>query len=138
MNRIIGLAGSLVISFDLTKISLAIQKALESEHKVDQEIQRIMDMLDDAEDLYDSLKSETYLQLCELKERKRELRKECKRQKLLFSVVLRYLWAMRNSEAGRSNTSAISDKLLLTIPTPPTALTANCSLKQRRMTCGMS
>ena len=50
-------------------------------------------------------------------------------------VIFRAVWRRRTAFAGRGSTSAVSDKMLLTVPTPPTAETANCSLWQRGMTC---
>jgi len=50
-------------------------------------------------------------------------------------VIFRAVWRRRNAFAGRGGTSAVSDKMLLTVPTPPTAEAANCSLWQRGMTC---
>lgn len=44
---------------------------------------------------------------------------------------LRALWMNRNSHVPRGSTSAVSDMMLLTMPTPPTAQAANRSLWQR-------
>lgn len=49
---------------------------------------------------------------------------------------LRALWMNRNNHASRGSTSAVSDMMLLTIPTPPTAETANRSLWQRGIVSG--
>ena len=52
------------------------------------------------------------------------------------SLQMRQLWMNRNAGSNRSNTSAVSDMMLLTMPVPPTAETANCSLWQRGMASG--
>lgn len=68
-----------------------------------------------------------------LKERRREAKYNCKGLVQKLNAVLRQVWLARNTGAGRSSTSAVSDKMLLTIPTPPTAEAANRSLWQRGM-----
>ena len=97
-----------IVDFDISKISAAIQKAFEAVHAIDREI----------------------------KERRRELKSYCKREVQKLNARLRNAWIARNRGAGRSNTSAVSDKMLLTIPTPPTAEAANRSLWQRGMADG--
>ena len=49
---------------------------------------------------------------------------------------LRALWMNRNIHASRGSTSAVSDMMLLTMPTPPTAQAANRSLWQRGIISG--
>lgn len=44
------------------------------------------------------------------------------------SQMIRTAWMNRNHTAGRSNTGAVTDPMLLSIPTPPTSEAANCSL----------
>ena len=61
---------------------------------------------------------------------------ECPPANAPVSVRRREMQLARNMGAGRSNTSAVSDKMLLTIPTPPTAEAAIRSLGQRGMACG--
>ena len=51
-------------------------------------------------------------------------------------VIFRAVWRRRNAFAGRGGTSAVSDKMLLTVPTPPTAEAAIRSLWQRGMADG--
>lgn len=46
------------------------------------------------------------------------------------SALIRVAWKYRNNDVGRSCTGAISDPMALTIPTPPTALAALCSLER--------
>ena len=117
-----------IVDFDISKISAAIQKAFEAVHAIDREI----DALD-----YRDLSPEEYEEIKQsLKERRRELKSYCKREVLKLNARLRNAWIARNRGAGRSNTSAVSDKMLLTIPTPPTAEAANRSLWQRGMADG--
>ena len=117
-----------IVDFDISKISAAIQKAFEAVHAIDREI----DALD-----YRDLSPEEYEEIKQsLKERRRELKSYCKREVQKLNARLRNAWIARNRGAGRSNTSAASDKMLLTIPTPPTAEAANRSLWQRGMADG--
>lgn len=69
---------------------------------------------------------------------KKKLRKMCVLIRWLWrakakeiSEKLRILWMNRNNSVSRGNTSAVSDMMLLIMPIPPTAETANCSLLQR-------
>ena len=117
-----------IVDFDISKIAAAIQKAYEAVHTIDEEI----DALD-----YRNLSPEEYEEIKQsLKERRRELKSYCKREVQKLNARLRNAWIARNRGAGRSNTSAVSDKMLLTIPTPPTAEAANRSLWQRGMADG--
>lgn len=117
-----------IVDFDISKISAAIQKAFEAVHAIDREI----DALD-----YRDLSPEEYEEIKQsLKERRRELKSYCKREVQKLNARLRNAWIARNRGAGRSNTSVVSDKMLLTIPTPPTAEAANRSLWQRGMADG--
>ena len=45
------------------------------------------------------------------------------------SQMIRTAWMNRNDTAGRSNTGAVTDPMLLSIPTPPTSEAANRSLR---------
>lgn len=117
-----------VVEFSIEKISAAITKAFESLEETEREIS-VLDFL--------GLDPEDYEQVHdELEERKRELKKHCKKLIISLNSILRMTWLKRNAGAGRSNTSAVSDKMLLTIPTPPTAMAANRSLRQRGMAYG--
>lgn len=69
---------------------------------------------------------------------KKKLRKMCAPIRWLWrtkaegiSEKLRILWMNRNKSVLRGNASAVSDMMLLTMPTPPTAQTASRSLWQR-------
>ena len=119
-----------VINFDIAKIAAAIAKAFEAERKIDQEI--------DALDMWAMTPEEYEQYRTELEERKREISRYRKTLVLDLNGLILTLWRKRNAGAGRSNTSAVSDKMLLTIPTPPTAEAANRSLWQRGMACGMA
>ena len=119
-----------LISFDISKIAAAIQKAFEAEREIDREI--------DALDFW-AMPPEEYEQYrTELEERKREISRYRNTLVLDMNGLINALWRRRNAGAGRSNTSAVSDKMLLTIPTPPTAEAVNRSLRQRGMACGMA
>ena len=120
-----------IVDFDLSKIVAAIQKAYEAEREIDGEIQDVLDSI------VDGLTEEEQRLLLEmLQERKQEVSTYRKRLVQKFNSILRCIWMKRNAGAGRSNTSAVSDMMLLTIPTPPTAEAANRSLWQRGMANG--
>ena len=117
-----------IVDFDISMIAAAIQKAYEAVHTIDEEI----DALD-----YRDLSPEEYEEIKRnLKERRREAKYNCKGLVQKLNAVLRQVWLARNTGAGRSSTSAVSDKMLLTIPTPPTAEAAIRSLWQRGMLNG--
>ena len=74
---------------------------------------------------------------------KKKLRKMCASIRRLWrektkdaSEEFRTLWMKRNRNASRGNTSAVTDMMLLTVPTPPTAEAANRSLWQRGIISG--
>ncbi len=117
-----------IVSFDLSKISAAIMKAFEATMEIDHEIDAL-DFMGLSEDEYEQAR-------VELEERRREAKRYCKGLVQKLNAVLRQVWLARNMGAGRSSTSAVSDKMLLTIPTPPTAEAAVRSLWQRGMADG--
>lgn len=119
-----------VVSFDIAKIAAAITKAFEATREIDEEMNDLLFMGSDIEE--EVLRAMMSI----LEERKRELKRHCKRLIICLSSILRVAWHRRNSSAGRSSTSAVSDKMLLTIPTPPTAVAAHRSLWQRGMAYG--
>lgn len=119
-----------VVSFDIAKIAAAITKAFEATREIDEEMNDLLFMGSDIEE--EALRAMMSI----LEERKRELKQYCKQLIVSMNGILRTCWLRRNSGAGRSNTSAVSDKMLLTIPTPPTAVAANRSLRQRGMAYG--
>ena len=118
-----------VVSFDLRKISQAINAAYQEKRKIDREYEEIMARFLEAEE-------EIYR---EILKRVEESKKQIKRFILVLlcsmSAFLRDWWLKRNAYAGRSNTSAVSDKMLLTIPTPPTAVAAIGSLRRGGVLC---
>ena len=122
-----------VVDFDLHKISKAIMKACEAEREVDSEIDRILALLCGDTDIDVSYYQDV---LYELEERRRAIRESRKAMTQAIHSILRSAWMKRNRGASRSNTSAVSDMMLLTIPTPPTAEAANRSLWQRGMADG--
>ena len=120
----------MAISFSLNRICEAINRAYQDERKVEREIEEFMWLYPDAEpDYY------YYLILQSMKERRNKAKK--RRIKLIcqMNAIIKGLWFKRNAGAGRSNTSAVSDKMLLTVPTPPTAATAICSLRRGGAIC---
>ena len=116
------------VSFDLSKISAAIMKAFESRMKIDCDIETL-DFMGLSEEEYEQAR-------VELEEKWREAKRNCKSLVQKLNAVLHQVWLARNTGAGRSSTSSVSDKMLLTIPTPPTAEAAICSLWQRGMADG--
>ena len=122
-----------VVDFDLHKISQAIMKACKAEREVDSEIDLVLALL-----CGDASIDVSYYQdvLLELEERRREIREYRKSMTQAIHAVLRSAWMRRNRSAGRSNTSAVSDMMLLTVPTPPTFVAANRSLQKWGMMYG--
>lgn len=116
-----------VVDFDLHKISQAIMKACKAEREVDSEIDLVLALL-----CGDASIDVSYYQdvLLELEERRREIREYRKSMTQAIHSILRSAWMKRNKNAGRSNTSAVSDMMLLTVPTPPTFVAANRSLQK--------
>ncbi|MBO5569722.1 MAG: hypothetical protein J6A79_12425 [Clostridia bacterium] len=131
MYNVVKRNGEMVV-FDIRKIAEAIRAATEMEREVDREIDRYTDGL--YLGCLDAKQQEEIVAL--LNEQKREAKKQRKYLIQKMNRILQTAWLHRNTSAGRSNTSSVSDKMLLTIPTPPTAETANRSLWQRGMACG--
>jgi len=119
---------SRIVSFDISKIAIAIEKAFEAVHDIDDEIDAI------SRSVLDEMEKE--IRISNLEERRKAAKRECKSLVQSLNSILRFAWLKRNAGAGRSDTSAVSDKMLLTIPTPPTAVAANRSLRQRGMAYG--
>ena len=114
-----------IVSFDISKIAIAIEKAFEAVHDIDDEIDAI------SRSVLDEMEKE--IRISNLEERRKAAKRECKSLVQSLNSILRFAWLKRNAGAGRSDTSAVSDKMLLTIPTPPTAEAAIRSLWQRGM-----
>ena len=119
---------SRIVSFDISKIAIAIEKAFEAVHDIDDEIDAI------SRSVLDEMEKE--IRISNLEERRKAAKRECKSLVQSLNSILRFAWLKRNAGAGRSDTSAVSDKMLLTIPTPPTAEAAIRSLWQRGMLNG--
>lgn len=117
-----------IVSFDISKIAIAIEKAYEAVHDIDDEIDAI------SRSVLDEMEKE--IRISNLEERRKAAKRECKSLVQSLNSILRFAWLKRNAGAGRSDTSAVSDKMLLTIPTPPTAEAAIRSLWQRGMLNG--
>lgn len=117
-----------IVSFDISKIAIAIEKAFEAVHDIDDEIDAI------SRSVLDEMEKE--IRISNLEERRKAAKRECKSLVQSLNSILRFAWLKRNAGAGRSDTSAVSDKMLLTIPTPPTAEAAIRSLWQRGMLNG--
>ena len=131
--------------FEVSKISKAITKAFEALGK--QYHPSIIDMLA----LRTGPDDETIdriLSMCEgdieeasfrslvIRAKKIMRRREFRSGREKNSMFMRRLWMKRNAGAKRSNTSAVSDLMLMTMPVPPTAEAAYCSLWQRGMASG--
>ena len=125
--------------FDIAKIADAIRKTSEATRDLDQKIEKLRESIYDFLGTYDceELLSEYERELRILQERKRWMSLFHKALLISLNRIIRIRWLERNSGAGRGNTSSVSDKMLLTIPTPPTAVAAACSLLQRGMACEM-
>lgn len=117
-----------IVGFDISKIAIAIEKAFEAVHDIDDEIDAI------SRSVLDEMEKE--IRISNLEERRKAAKRECKSLVQSLNSILRFAWLKRNAGAGRSDTSAVSDKMLLTIPTPPTAEAAIRSLWQRGMLNG--
>lgn len=66
----------------------------------------------------------------QLKKQREDLRLLRRLKTERVSALIKLAWQNRNCSVDRSSTSAVSDTMLLTIPTPPTALAATCSLER--------
>ena len=69
------------------------------------------------------------LELERLENQREQLRALRRLKTARVSQMIRTAWMNRNYTAGRSNTGAVTDPMLLSIPTPPTSEAANRSLR---------
>lgn len=69
------------------------------------------------------------LELERLENQREQLRILRRLKTARVSLMIRTDWMNRNHTAGRSNTGAVTDPMLLSIPTPPTSEAANRSLR---------
>lgn len=120
-----------MIVFNIRRIAEAIRVASEAVQNADHEIKRF------SEGLYlgglDDEQKEEILAI--LRETKHEAKRQRRKLVQKMNCLLQIAWLHRNHSANRGDTSAVSDLMLLTIPTPPTAEAADRSLWQRGMTC---
>ena len=106
-----------VVSFDIAKQVEAMKKCLLQDYRDD-----LKKYIKEKEEHLQKLDYEALLlQLAQFKYM-------CRLKNRQISEKVRALWMKRNDGAGRSNTSSVSDRMLLTIPTPPTAVAAISSL----------
>ena len=126
-----------VVEFEISMISEAISKAF-IDSMAREFHPSILDMLamrieEDEETL--SRAEEIKLKKI-LRKKVRIIRLIWKEKTAQIARQLRQLWMNRNKGSNRSDTSAVSDIMLLTMPTPPTAEAANRSLWQRGIISG--
>ena len=127
-----------ICEFDVSKIISAVSKAtlIQMELDIEEEILEVVENLIAGDPSGHVSDFSSSLNIQELLERRRQLRFLRRLKVRQISSMLRVLWMRRNINAGRSSTSAVSDPMLLTIPTPPTVRTVNSSLWQRGTVCG--
>ena len=144
-------------AFDVSRIVVAISKAcIRSEtKKVEKKIHEVElfsgvggfdELLDIKEDIeifaqiLDRLLDANYqervqenidlqLELERLENQRKQLQFLRRLKTAQVSLMIRTAWMNRNHTAGRSNTGAVTDPMLLSIPTPPTSEAANSSLR---------
>lgn len=139
------------VSFDISKIVDAVSKAwIRQEEKKVEEDTRIVELfagvggVEGDPELYQQLldsildrilngyNTEDYyclqLELERLDEQRKQLRALRRLKTERVSQMIRTAWMNRNNTVGRSNTGAVTDPMLLSIPTPPTSEAANRSL----------
>ena len=117
----------------IENISRAIRSAQEEEEAIEVRSDGLRRLI---QSIADDAFEEILESIAEYEREAQRIQQQIKYYVEVLNQAIRMIWWLqRNASAGRSNTSAVSDMLLLTIPTPPTAETANCSLWQRGMTC---
>ena len=123
-----------VTEFEISKISKAITKAFIA-MEAKQIHQSILDILESrTQDT--EMDAATLAELDHLIQQERIIKEIWKTKIEQISEELRVLWMARNANANRSDTSSVSDMMLMTVPVPPTAETANRSLWQRGIISG--
>ena len=132
-----------IVDFDIAKICDAISKAYEATCNINKKIKAVKNEVHNIP--YEEYNVEVLLEyesiIRDLKKRKKAIRRyRCYLVNKVntYNAIFRKAWLARNHKAGRSNTSSVSDMMLMTVPTPPTAEAAICRLKQRGMACGMA
>ncbi len=124
------------LCFDISKIvevisGISIKKEIES---IEKEIVRILknDSFNNNEDDFCRYLMNERINI--LLEKKKEYRFYRILKNEQIRKVLRNLWMNRNANMCRSNTSSVSDPMINTIPTPPTAAAVKFSCGQRGIT----
>lgn len=125
-----------VTEFEISKISKAISKAFIGMMAQEFHPEVLESLMDEMDDL--PLLERTKEVIAKKKLRKMDsfIRLIWKAKAAGTSQQLRQLWMNRNKGVNRSNTTAVTDMMLMTMPVPPTAATANCSLWQRGILSG--
>ena len=125
-----------VTEFEISEISKAISKAFID--VMAREIHPdVLDLLNLSVEDWDDLTREEEIAIKKILRKKVEyIRLMWKAKAAEISQQLRQLWMNRNKGANRSNTTAVTDMMLMTMPVPPTAEAAYCSLRQRGMASG--
>ena len=100
--------------------------SIEGNDSISKIISRILDA-DYQERFQDNI--DLQLELERLKNQREQLRILRRLKTAQVSQMIRTAWMNRNHTAGRSNTGAVTDPMLLSIPTPPTSEAANSSLR---------
>lgn len=125
-----------VVEFEISKISKAISKAFidTMAREVHPDVQELLNL--SVEDWDDLTREEEIAIKKTLRKKVEYIRLMWKAKAADISQQLRQLWMNRNKGANRSNTPSVTDMMLMTMPVPPTATIANCSLWQRGILSG--
>ena len=125
-----------VTEFEISEISKTISKAF-IDVMAREIYPDVLDLLNLSVEDWDDLTHEEEIAIKKILRKKVEyIRLMWKAKAAEISQQLRQLWMNRNKGANRSNTAAVTDMMLMTMPVPPTAATANCSLWQRGILSG--
>lgn len=128
--------GMLVELIGLSKLSDAISKAFIDSMAREIHPDVLEMLMDEMEDLPMVERTKEIIAKKKLRKMYASIRLLWKAKVQEIGKKLRALWMNRNNHALRGSTSAVSDMMLLTIPTPPTAEAANRSLWQRGIVSG--
>ena len=128
--------GMLVELIGLSKLSDAISKAFIDSMAREIHPDVLEMLMDEMEDLPMVERTKEIIAKKKLRKMYASIRLLWKAKVQEIGKKLRALWMNRNNHASRGSTSAVSDMMLLTIPTPPTAEAANRSLWQRGIISG--
>ena len=126
-----------IVEFEISKISEAISKAFidSMAREIHPSILEMLAMRIEEDEETLSRAEEIKLKKM-LRKKVRIIRLIWKEKTAQIARQLRQLWMNRNKGSNRSDTSAVSDIMLMTMPTPPTAQTASRSLWQRGIILG--